>query len=165
MEFRSTSPWAITNPWEAIPPRIWAALGALSATEPGKWDVRVPLPVRALGTLLALAVFGAFTVKSAAQLLAMGVYDGADRVADLLLLHHQVLELHPVGVLVAERQRRGGGRRLAGGGVRVLAELLLHFLRRGRRRPRLEVVGGEVATPADGGRARAQTGACPAACR
>jgi len=62
---------------------VWTALGALSATEPGRWDVRLPAPVRGLGMLLAVAVFGIFTVKSAAQLMAMGVYDGADTVGDL----------------------------------------------------------------------------------
>ncbi|HEX6749102.1 MAG TPA: O-antigen ligase family protein [Longimicrobium sp.] len=83
---------------------IWAALGALSATEPGKWDVRVPLPVRALGMLLALAVFGAFTVKSAAQLLAMGVYDGASRVADL----RQAARLDPGSYRIQMKLARSG---------------------------------------------------------
>jgi O-antigen ligase len=62
---------------------IWAALGVLSADEPGRWDVPVPLPLRALGMLLAVAVFGAFTLKSAAQLVAMGVYASADRVSEV----------------------------------------------------------------------------------
>jgi O-antigen ligase len=62
---------------------IWAALGVLSADEPGRWDVPVPLPLRALGMLLAVGVFGAFTLKSAAQLVAMGVYASADRVSEV----------------------------------------------------------------------------------
>jgi O-antigen ligase len=62
---------------------IWSALGVLSADEPGRWDVPVPVPLRALGMLLAVAVFGAFTLKSAGQILAMGVYASADRVAEV----------------------------------------------------------------------------------
>ncbi len=62
---------------------VWAALGVLSADEPGRWDVRLPAPVRGLGMLLLAAVTGAFTVKSGAQLIAMGVYDGAHTVGVL----------------------------------------------------------------------------------
>ncbi|HVG44972.1 MAG TPA: hypothetical protein VM890_09585, partial [Longimicrobium sp.] len=62
---------------------IWAALGVLSADEPGRWDVPVPVPLRALGMLLAVGVFGAFTLKSAAQLAAMGVYASANRVSEV----------------------------------------------------------------------------------
>ncbi|HET7463483.1 MAG TPA: O-antigen ligase family protein [Longimicrobium sp.] len=62
---------------------VWAALGVLSADEPGTWDRSLPVPVRALGMLLLAGVAGAFALKSGAQLLAMYVYDGADTVADL----------------------------------------------------------------------------------
>lgn len=62
---------------------VWAALGVLTADEPGQWDVRLPLPVRGLGMLLLIGVAGAFTVKSGAQLLAMAVYDGASTVGRL----------------------------------------------------------------------------------
>ncbi|HET7231026.1 MAG TPA: O-antigen ligase family protein [Longimicrobium sp.] len=62
---------------------VWAALGVLSADEPGTWDKAFPVPLRALGMLLLIGVAGAFTVKSVAQVMAMYVYDGADTVADL----------------------------------------------------------------------------------
>ena len=56
---------------------IWSALGVLSADEPGTWERAVPVPVRGLGMLLALVVFGAFTLKSAGQLAAMSEYESA----------------------------------------------------------------------------------------
>jgi O-antigen ligase len=62
---------------------VWAALGVLSADEPGTWDVALPVPVRGLGMLLLAGVTGAFAVKSAAQLMAMYVYDDANTVSDL----------------------------------------------------------------------------------
>jgi O-antigen ligase len=62
---------------------VWTALGVLSAGEPGRWEISLAAPVRALGMVLLVGVLGAFTVKSAAQLAAMAVYDGADTVAGL----------------------------------------------------------------------------------
>jgi O-antigen ligase len=84
---------------------VWAALGALSATEPGKWDVRLPVPVRGLGMLLAVAAFGAFTVKSAAQLMAMGIYDGANTVGDL----KQAASLDPGSYRIQLKLARSAG--------------------------------------------------------
>jgi hypothetical protein len=83
---------------------VWAALGALAATEPGRWDVRLAVPARGLGMLLAVAVFGLFTVKSAAQLMAMAVYDGADRVGDL----RQAATLDPGSYRIQLRLARSG---------------------------------------------------------
>ncbi|HEX8246298.1 MAG TPA: O-antigen ligase family protein [Longimicrobium sp.] len=84
---------------------VWAALGALSATEPGKWDVRFPAPLRGLAILLAIAALGAFTVKSAAQLMAMGVYDGAGRVSEL----QQAARLDPGSYRIQLRLARSAG--------------------------------------------------------
>ena len=62
---------------------VWAALGVLSADEPGRWDVRFPVGLRVLKVAGAIAVFGLFTVKSAAQTAAMAIYDDARGVGDL----------------------------------------------------------------------------------
>lgn len=56
---------------------IWSALGVLSADEPGRWERAVPVPVRGLGMVFAVIVFGAFTLKSAGQLAAMSVYESS----------------------------------------------------------------------------------------
>ena len=56
---------------------IWCALGVLSADEPGTWEVPISVPLRGLGMLLAVAVFGAFTLKSAGQLAAMSVFESS----------------------------------------------------------------------------------------
>lgn len=62
---------------------VWAALGVLSAGEPGRWEVPLAGPLRALGIAGLVALAGAFTVKSATQMMAMFVYDGAETVAGL----------------------------------------------------------------------------------
>lgn len=84
---------------------VWASLGTLSATEPGRWDVRLAAPVRGLGVLLAAAVLGLFTVKSAAQLMAMAVYDGADTVGDL----RQAAALDPGSYRIQLKLARSSG--------------------------------------------------------
>ncbi|HEX8361770.1 MAG TPA: O-antigen ligase family protein [Longimicrobium sp.] len=50
---------------------IWASLGALAAGEEGRWSPEIGGGGRALGMMALLAVLGAFTARSAAQIGAM----------------------------------------------------------------------------------------------
>jgi len=85
---------------------VWAALGVLSADEPGRWDVPLGVPVRGLGMLVLAAVTAAFAVKSGAQFLAMAVYDGADSVADL----QQAARLDPGSYRIQLKLARSAGK-------------------------------------------------------
>ena len=84
---------------------VWAALGVLTADEPGKWDIPLPIPLRGLGMLLLIGVAGAFTVKSGAQMIAMAVYDGADNVREL----KQAARLDPGSYRIQLRLARSAG--------------------------------------------------------
>jgi hypothetical protein len=84
---------------------VWAALGVLSATEPARWDVPLRVPVRALGMLVLVIVFGAFSLKSGAQLVAMGIYDGARKTSEL----QQAAALDPGSYRIQLRLARSAG--------------------------------------------------------
>lgn len=83
---------------------LWTALGALSADEPGRWDVPLAAPLRALGMLLVLAVCGAFAVKSGAQVAAMSIFETAHGTGDL----RQAASLDPGSYRIQLRLARSG---------------------------------------------------------
>jgi hypothetical protein len=56
---------------------VWASLGALSAGAEERWILSVRAPARLLGMLALLLIGGAAVAKSAAQVGAMAVFDGA----------------------------------------------------------------------------------------
>lgn len=85
---------------------VWAALGALSADDPGRWTVPVGAPVRILGAVAAIVVLGAFTLRSGAQTVAMGLYE-TGRVPNL----QRAASLDPGGYRIRLRLARTlGGR-------------------------------------------------------
>jgi O-antigen ligase len=83
---------------------IWTALGVLSASEPGRWERTVSGPLRGLAMLAALLVLGLFTVKSAAQVVAMGIYDQGSSVASL----RRAASLDPGSYRIQLRLARSG---------------------------------------------------------
>lgn len=85
---------------------VWTSLGVLSADEPGRWEVPLPVPLRGAAMLVLVAVFGAATVKSGAQVVAMGIYDGASRVSDL----QQAAALDPGSYRVQLKLARTAGK-------------------------------------------------------
>ena len=65
---------------------VWAALGALSAVVAGgseRWVLTPGAGARTLAALAVLVVGGLFTLRSAGQLAAMGIYEHSGRVASL----------------------------------------------------------------------------------
>jgi hypothetical protein len=56
---------------------IWAALGALSSGEEGRWSFDVGGGMRFVGVLVLLVGIGGFAAKSAAQTAAMHLYAGS----------------------------------------------------------------------------------------
>ena len=62
---------------------VWTALGALSANEPGRWEIAVGAPKRILGAVVVIAVFGVFAAKSAGQLGAMTIFANSGSRASL----------------------------------------------------------------------------------